>query len=63
MEHMRKHEGLKYHCDYCAKPFMTKKAYQYHLSAHTGKYRFTCERCNKGFNQQREYLKHIDDHA
>lgn len=24
-EHKRNHEGLKYHCDYCAKPFLTKK--------------------------------------
>ena len=56
---MRKHEGLKYHCDYCAKQFANKHRYQYHLSVHTGKYRFSCERCNKGFNEQNRYSKHI----
>ena len=61
-EHMRKHEGLKYHCHYCGKPFSGRKAYYYHLSVHTGKYRFLCERCNKGFNGQHDFLKPVKSH-
>ena len=62
-EHMLKHQGLKYHFEYCSKQFTSKKGYQYHLSAHTGNYRFWCEECKKGFNKQPNYLKHIQSHC
>ena len=32
VEHMRAHQGLKYHCDYCSKPFLSRKGLTYHLS-------------------------------
>ena len=59
---MRNHEGLKYHCDYCAKPFTSKKRYQYHLSVHTGLYRFKCQICGKGFNEKPIFDKHVQTH-
>ena len=61
-DHMRGHEGLKYHCEYCSKPFMSKKYYQYHLSEHTGRYRFICKMCNKGFNEKRPFDEHLKSH-
>ena len=44
-EHMRKHEGRGYACEYCPKLFQTAKGLRNHLSEHTGKFRFTCEIC------------------
>ena len=59
---MRVHEGLKYHCDYWSKPFVTKQKYQYHLSIHTGQYRFKCNTCGKGFNDRSDYDRHVKSH-
>ena len=61
-QYMRTHEGLKYQCEYCPKTFMSKKNHLYHLSSHTGEYRFFCEKCNKGFNNQNLYEKHLNSH-
>ena len=57
-EHVRSHEGLTYQCNYCSKQFASKKNYSYHLSIHTGQYRFTCETCNEGFNNKTRYERH-----
>ena len=57
-EHMRIHEGLRYHCEYCSKPFVSKQKYRYHLSNHTGQYRFKCDKCEKGFNEKTVFEKH-----
>ena len=46
-EHMRKHEGRGYPCEYCPKLFSNSKSLRYHMSEHTGKYRFTCDYCFK----------------
>ena len=62
IEHMRAHQGLKYHCDYCSKPFLSRKGLTYHLSQHTGQYRFTCDLCGKGFNDKPIFDKHIQEH-
>ena len=56
---MRIHEGLKYNCDYCLKQFISKQKCQYHLSIHTGLYRFKCSECGQGFNDTREYEMHV----
>ena len=62
-EHMRAHQGLKYHCDYCSKPLLSQKNLRYHLSGHTGQYRFTCNVCGKGYNPKIEYEKHVRSHT
>ena len=62
-DHKRNHKGLKYHCDYCGKPFVAKKRYQYHLSVHTGKYRFTCNVCGKSFNEKPDFARHVKYHS
>ena len=59
---MRTHEGLKYQCEHCSKTFISKKGFKYHLSVHTGKYRFVCEICNQGFNNQTKYEMHVKSH-
>ena len=46
-EHMRKHEGRGYACEYCPKLFKAPKSLRYHLSEHTGKFTFTCDTCGK----------------
>ena len=33
-DHVRAHKGIKYHCEYCSKPFMTRQAYRKHRSLH-----------------------------
>ena len=60
--HRRSHQGLKYHCDYCSKPFMDKQKYRYQLSVHTGQYRFKCDTCGEGFNIKKNYETHITSH-
>ena len=61
--HMRAHQDLKYHCEYCYKPFMDKQKPKYHRSVHTGQYRFTCEICQKGFNEKHVFKKHSECHS
>ena len=63
IEHKRAHQGLKYHCDHCSKPFSTQKGLTYHLSIHTGKYRFECNDCSKGFNKKPDFDKHVQSHT
>ena len=46
--HMRSHEGLKYRCEYCGKSFTRQMKLKYHMSEHTGNYRFKCDHCSKG---------------
>ena len=60
--HMQAHEGIRYHCQYCSKEFVAKKSLQYHLSQHTGQYRFTCEECGEGFNDKSKFQKHVKLH-
>ena len=60
--HKRAHEGIKYHCQYCSKPFAKKIGLDYHLSQHTGEYRFKCEKCGQGFNEKPKFQKHVDLH-
>ena len=57
-DHVRSHEGLTYKCAHCSKTFASKKNYSYHLSVHTGEYRFTCRGCNEGFNNKAKYERH-----
>ena len=52
--HTRAHEGIMYHCQYCFKAFAQKQGLQYHLSQHTGQYRFTCDKCPQGYNYKTE---------
>ena len=61
-EHTRGHEGRGYSCDFCGKMFKSKKGHGYHLSEHTGVYRFTCEYCSEKFNDQPKYVKHLESH-
>ena len=61
-QHMRGHEGVRYHCQYCYKLFVNKVNLQYHLSSHTGQYRFKCEICGQGINAKPEFLKHLESH-
>ena len=61
-EHMRSHQGLKYHCEYCSKPFTSTKRLRYHTSVHTGEYRFTCQKCGQGFNEKNVLEKHMNSH-
>ena len=60
---MRVHEGLKYNCQYCPKSFVEKRAFEHHLSVHTGVYKFTCPACAKGFNSKASYEKHYQNHV
>ena len=61
-EHVRGHEGLKYNCEYCSKQFVKKQTLRYHLSVHTGQYRFGCEKRKKGFNDKPVFEKHMATH-
>ena len=36
-EHVRRHEGLKYHCDYCGRALTSKRGYQRHILSDIGK--------------------------
>ena len=58
--HMRSHEGIKYYCQYCGKSFTSKQKHDYHLSVHTGQYRFRCDKCKEGFNEKRNYSLHVE---
>ena len=60
--HMRAHEGLKYYCQYCGKSFVKKQTLDYHLSIHTGQYRFACDVCGKGFNDKTKFENHLGSH-
>ena len=57
--HMRSYEGIKYYCQYCGKSFVNKQSHDYHLSMHTGQYRFRCDSCKEGFNDKRNYSLHV----
>ena len=59
---MDKHKGIKYQCEFCEKLFAKGQRRDYHISVHTGKYRFRYEVCKKGFNVKIEYEKHITCH-
>ena len=48
--HIRAHEGRGFPCEYCSKRFSSKQNLSYHMSEHTGQYRFSCAVCSKGFN-------------
>ena len=60
--HMRSHKGLKYRCEYCGKSFTRQMKLKYHMSEHTGNYRFKCDHCSKGFNSLPQYEKHAFVH-
>ena len=59
---MRKHEGRDYACEYCPKLFKAPKSLRYHLSEHTGKFRFTCDMCGKQYNIQSQFIKHLESY-
>ena len=59
-EHERSHEGIKYYCQYCGKSFAKKQSHDYHLSVHTGRYRFRCDNCGEGFNEKKNYSSHVE---
>ena len=61
-EHMRKHEGRGYPCEYCPKFLKNHKSLRYHLSEHSGRFRFTCYICSKQYNTQNQYVKHLESH-
>ena len=61
--HMRSRQGLKYHCEYCSKAYVDKQKLTYHLSIHTGQYRFNCDKCGKGFNVKRQHDRHVSTGA
>ena len=61
-DHMNEHEGIQYVCEFCNRSFKRKREHQYHLSVHTGEYRFKCEKCCKGFNMQSLLKKHVENH-
>ena len=55
----------QYVCNTCNKvftAFTTRQSHTYHLSIHTGQYRFTCQNCDKGFNRKDEFEKHLKLH-
>ena len=60
---MQVHEGIRYHCQYCSKALTSKQSFQYHLSQHTGQYRFTCDTCGQGFNEKPKFQRHIESHC
>ena len=60
--HMRAHDGRGYPCEYCSRRFSKPQSLQYHLSEHTGQYRFTCSVCSKGFNVKSLFLNHTESH-
>ena len=60
--HVRAHEGLRYHCEYCSEPYMDKQKLKYHMSVHTGQYKFKCNTCGKGFNVNSAYEAHVRSH-
>ena len=41
---------------------MDKQKYRYHLSVHTGQYRFKCDTCGEGLNEKKNYETHITSH-
>ena len=57
---MRSREGIKYYCQYCGKSFAKKQSHDYHLSVHTGRYRFRCDNCGEGFNEKKNYSSHVE---
>ena len=61
-DHVRGHEGKGYPCEYCGKMFKKLMRQKYHLSEHTGVYRFFCDICKKGYNEKGPFVKHIDAH-
>ena len=60
--HMDKHQGIKYQCEFCEKSFAKQQSRDYHLSLHTGQYRFKREVCGKGFNVKMKYDEHMGSH-
>ncbi len=61
-EHMRRHEGLRHHCEHCSKPFNSRLGLQLHLSVHTGQYKHWCFKCGKGFNTKMTFERHNENH-
>ena len=60
--HMDKHAGIQYKCEYCPKVFALSRTRDYHMSVHTGIWRFVCDHCKKGFNKRMVYEKHSQTH-
>ena len=60
--HMRSHEGLKYNCSQCPKSFVSKQNLMFHMSEHTGEYKFSCDKCGKGYNVRATFEKHLSCH-
>ena len=54
--------GLKYRCEACGKGLVNPVMLKYHMSEHTGIYRFTYDVCKKGYNEQPQFEKHTKTH-
>ncbi len=61
-DHVRKHEGRLYKCQYCTKCFQTRTGLRLHLPEHTSNFRFSCDACQKGFDRKEVYEKHMRKH-
>ena len=61
-KHIRAHRGEKYRCENCGKGFSAQSKLKYHMSEHTGEYKFACVKCNKGFNLKPTFEKHVARH-
>lgn len=61
-EHMQRHEG-GFPCDVCGRVFTADKTLKYHMSEHTGIFRFRCETCGEGFNILDAYRRHCSKHS
>ena len=59
-KHIRAHRGLKYKCEYCGKDFAARSRLKYHMSEHTGEYKFVCDKCDEGFNLKPAFEKHME---
>ncbi len=61
-DHMRKHEGRLYKCEYCIKSYQTRTSLYRHLPEHTGKYPHYCLTCGAGFVVREELKLHENKH-
>ncbi len=49
-------------CTKCGKTFNSFNGLKYHMSIHTGHFKFWCEICQKGLNKKDEYERHMKKH-
>ncbi len=61
-QHMAKHEGRTFPCQFCTKRFQTEKSLTNHTMSHTGLYRHRCSYCQKGFATRHQWEMHEKKH-